>query len=185
MRIKRSAYVLLVVTLPSLLAAQETTNTQKEATKLEAFQAKTGIVVVRGYTTVGMIRGLGADITIDAREFRDATSASARASGITVSVKENGGLERENTSFIDADEIDSLLAGLDYISRASKEMTKLSQFEAEYRTKGNFSVAVFSQSNGPTSTAVSSGLIGKTTAYIRLSDLPELRRLIVAAKAQL
>jgi hypothetical protein len=177
--------LLLAISAIPIAFAQESQDATKPATKLEAFQAKTGIVVVRGFTTVGTIRGLAGDITVDAREFRDASNPNARVSGISISVKETDRLERENTSFIDADEVDSLLIGLDYIAKASKDITKLEQFEAEYRTKGNFSLTVFNRAGGQLSAAVSSGRIGKTTAYIKLGDLAQLRQLITSAKSKL
>jgi hypothetical protein len=181
-------FVLFLLMVPSAVigvAAQEQQNAPKPATKLESFQAKTGMVIVRGFTTVGALRGIGGGIKVDAREFRDASNPSTRVSGISISVKENDRLERENTSFIDSDEIDSLLVGLDYISKATKDITKLDQFEAEYRTKGDFSVTVFNESNGKLSVAISSGHIGKTTAYIKLADLLELSHLITSAKSRL
>lgn len=175
----------LITFLLSLGAAQAQENPPKPATKLENFQAKTGIVVVRGFTTVGTIRGIGGDITVDARDFRDAANPNSHVSGISIAVKETNELGRENTSFIDADEVDSLLAGLAYISKANKEVTKLDQFEVEYRTKGDFSVTVFNETNGKLAVAVSSGNIGKTTSYLKLEKLPELVGLVNSAKSKI
>jgi hypothetical protein len=140
--------------LAPLLAIAQEQEPPKPATKLEAFQANTGIVIVRGYTTVGTLRGLGGNVTVDAREFRDAANPAKRVMGISISVKETTRLERENTSFIDADEIESLLQGLDYIGKAGKQITPFDNFEAEYRTKGDFGVTVFNDSNGQLSLAI-------------------------------
>jgi hypothetical protein len=186
MRIVRFLSLFLIVSSPLVCAAaQAQSNPPKPATKIESFEAKTGIVLVRGFTTVGKINGLGGQITIDARDFRDAANPGTHVSGISISIKETGELERENTSFIDADEVDSLLTGLSYISKANKDMTKLEQFEVEYRTKGDFSVTVFNQSNGNLSVAVSSGSMGKTTSYLKLEKLPELVRLVTLAKSKI
>ena len=87
------------------------------ATKIEAFSSKTGIVMIRAFSIIGRIRGQGL-VTIDAREFRDASSPSQGVYGIAVEVKEAGRLERESRSFIDLDESDSLVRGLDYIAKA-------------------------------------------------------------------
>jgi hypothetical protein len=180
----RYLVVLSLAAMPFLALAQEK-DPPNPATKLEAFQANTGIVVVRGYTTVGTLRGLGGNITVDAREFRDAANPSKRVSGISISVKETTRLERENISFIDVDEIDSLIQGLEYIGKASKDITKFENFEAEYRTKGDFRVTVFNDSSGQLSLAVSSGRIGKTSAYLKMAQLPELKQLVATAKAKL
>lgn len=166
---------------PSL--AQESGGPPKPATKLEAFQARTGVVIIRGFTTVGTIRGMGS-VTVDAREFKDASTATPRSTGVSIEVKEPGRLERENRAFIDSDEIQSLLAGIDYIANASAAVTTLSKFEVEYRTKGDFSVTVFNDSSGKLSAAVSAGRIGKSSAYLSMEQLRELRELIVSARAK-
>jgi hypothetical protein len=177
--------MLLLVTFSLPALAQEQEGQPEPATKLEAFQARTGVVIVRGFSTVGTIRGLGGNVTIDARDFRDAGDPTRRVTGISVSIKETSRLERENTSFIDSDEIEGLLHGVDYIVKASSEVTKLDNFEVEYRTKGYFSVIVFNDSRGQLSVAVTSGRVGRTSAYLKLSDLAEFRKLIVAAQSKL
>jgi hypothetical protein len=124
-------------------------------------------------------------VNVDARDFRDASNPKTRITGVSISVKESGRLERENTAFIDSDEIDSLLAGLDYVSKATKDITPLKNFEAEYRTKGDFRITVFNNSSGEISAAVSAGRIGKTSAYIKLPQIFELRQLILEAKLKI
>jgi len=144
------------------------------ATKLEAFSAKTGAVIIRGFTTVGAVNGMGS-VSIDAREFRDAGNPKLKVTGLSIEVKESGRLERESISFVDYDEIDSLLQGIDYISKIDQNITPMKNFEAEYKTKGDFSVTTFSSSRGGISVAVSSGKFGKVSAYLKISDLSQLR----------
>lgn len=177
------ATVFLALLFTSLAYGQDQAEMQKAATKLEAFQARTGIVVVRGYTTVGTIRGTGT-VTVDARDFRDASNPKTRITGVSITVAESGRLERENIAFIDNDEIGSLLAGLDYISKASKDVTPLKNFEVEYRTKGDFCITVFNNTVGELSAVVSAGRIGKTSAYIKLPQIFELRQLILDARSK-
>src|SRR3989442_10679115 len=86
--------ILVAVALASLgsfAEAQEATEATKlpPATKLEAFSARTGIVVIRAFTTVGVVNGMGR-VTIDAREIRDASNPKIREYGIAVTVKESG-----------------------------------------------------------------------------------------------
>jgi hypothetical protein len=154
---------------------------QQPATKIEAFSSKTGIVMIKGFSTIGIVRGRGS-VTIDAREFRDASNPSQGVYGIAIEVKEAGRLEREDRSFIDFDEIDSLVRGLDYIAKITKSVTQLNDFEAQYRTKGDFSVTVFSDSSGGLSLSVGSGRIGKTSAFLNMSDLGTLKSHILEAK---
>src|ERR1700722_15709132 len=106
--------------------AQQSKDTTPPATKLEAFSAKTGVVIIRGFTTVGTLPGLGS-VSIDAREFRDAATKS-KVTGLSFEVKESGRFEKENTSFVDYDEIDSLIQGIDYISRINSSVTPMKSF---------------------------------------------------------
>ncbi|MCO5095155.1 MAG: hypothetical protein M9960_08155 [Xanthomonadaceae bacterium] len=177
------ASVILALVSPLVFSQEQAP--PEPATKLEAFQATTGTVVVRGYTTAGTVRGLGGVITVDAREFRDASNLGKRVTGISISVKETSRLERENTSFIDAEEIESLLQGLEYIGKATKEVTSFENFEAEYRTKGDFRVTAFNDNSGQLNIAVSSGRIGKSTAYLKAPQLQELKAFVEAARAKL
>jgi hypothetical protein len=139
-------------------------------------------VIVRGYTTVGAVTARLGSVSIDAREFTDAGNSHVRVTGLSIEVKEAGRLERENTSFVDYDEIDSLIQGIDYISKMDQHVTLMKNFEAEYRTKGDFRITTFNSSEG-IDVSVSSGRIGKATAFMKLADLPRLRALIVNAKA--
>lgn len=164
--------------------AQEPQEASKPATKLDAFQARTGVVVVRGFTTAGTIVGTGASVAVDACEFKIANDPTLRTTGVRFAVKESLRLERENTVFIDSDEIDSLLAGIDYIAKASTAVTMLNNFEVEYRTKGEFGIVVFNDSSGQLSVGVSAGRIGRTTVFLSMGQLQQLRRLIVAAKGK-
>mgnify|MGYP003575793728 CR=1 FL=1 len=167
----------------TLVSAQEQADSSKNSptTKLEAFSARTGIVLIKAYSTLGVVNGMG-KISIDAREFRDASNPKSAQYGVAFEVKESGRLERENTSFIDEDEIESLIRGLEYISKIQKSVTSLENFEAQYRTKSDLSFVVFSGRNGDISLAVSSGGIGKTTAFLKLSDAEQIRSLLVEAK---
>lgn len=153
-------------------------------TKLESFSAKTGIVVIKGYSNIATVAGLG-QVLIDAREFRDASNPKVGQYGVAITVKEAGRLERESISFIDEDEIDSLIRGLDYISKMDRGVTTLGNFEAQYRTKGDFSVTVFSERTGTISLAVSSGRIGKASAYLKLADAALIKNALVEAQRTL
>lgn len=165
--------------------AQNDWDTQKISTKLEAFQAKTGVVIIRGYTKVGRVDS----ISVDARDFRDASNPKVRMTGIGIAIKKyNGDSTQYNESrvFIDGDEIDSLIAGIDYISKATKEVSSLESFEVEYRTKGDFRVTVYSKSdNGELSAVVSLGSNEKTKVWLEVPKLLELRQLIMDAKLKI
>jgi len=104
--------------------------------------------------------------------------------GITIQVKKEGRYDKENTSYVDYDEIESLISSINYISKVDKTATKFSNFQADYKTKGDFGVSTFS-SGEKIMVAVSSGHIGQVTAFYNMSSLPEIRQIIEKAKAKI
>jgi hypothetical protein len=102
-----------------------------------------------------------------------------------IEVKESGRLENSNRSFIDYDEVDALLTGLNYISQVTPSVTKLGMFEAMYKTKGYFSATAYSSKSGKIEAAVSSGYIRASSVFLSLQQLGELRTLIAQAKQKL
>ena len=176
-----------IITLFSLSAAfaQQKPDQAKEKprTQLEAFAAETGAVIIKGYSESGIITGMGS-IEVDCREFKNA-STGRKSYGIAIKVTESGRLERDDSSFIDYDEIPSLLTGIDYIGKIQPSVTSLKNFEATYSTKGDFAITVFNNPNGKLSAAVSSGRFGRASAFIAIEKLADLRTLIAAAKQKL
>ena len=154
-------------------------------TKLQAFNAKTGVVIIRGFSTVGIARGLyNTSVTVEARELTDAADGS-KARGIAIEVAGGGEFERKETSYIDYDEIASLLAGLDYIAKLDTGVTRLANFQADYRTRGDFQISTFNASEGALMAAVRSGTIGAATAYFPVGRLSSIRDLITRSKTTL
>lgn len=151
------------------------------ATKIEAFSAKTGIVIIKGYSTVSRIYGQG-EVKVDAREVRDASNPGLAVYGLEIEVKESGRLERVSRSFIDLDEVDSLVRGLDYISKVTSAVTPLKNFEAQYRTKDDLAVTVYTGPAGQLSLAVESGRVVRVSAFFDLVNLERLKNHIVEAK---
>lgn len=180
--------VVVLLLLAIQVAAQQSGSAASQQpatpkTKLETFAAQTGVVIIEGYSKLGTIRGKYGTVEIQAKEFVNAASGK-KEKGITFEVTEAGRLERESRSFIDYDEIDSLLKGIDYVAKIDKSATKLDAFEAEYRTKGELEITTFSSDTG-VEVAVQSGRIGGATAFLSLDHLQQLRALIVDAKATL
>lgn len=149
-------------------------------TELEKFSARTGVVIVQGFEEIGSHSGLhdtSARVNIDSKVLIIASTGEKKY-GITIKVTSG---KRENTSFIEYDEIDSLIKGIDYISKVDTSATNFSDFQAEYKTKGNFKIATFSQ-RFKVLVAVSSG--GVSAHYV-LSDLSRIKELIIRAKKKI
>lgn len=186
----KSHFRLIFIALASLVlpvhaAGQDAGAPELEPrTKLEAFEARTGIVVIKGYSRIGTAPGLeGGSIEVETREFRDAEGS--REYGLAVEVREAGTPERRRTALVDYDEIEPLLRGLDYLFRIDSSATNMNRFEAEYRTRGDLSVNAFSTRGGAVTLAVSGGRFGRVTSLFRLEDLKVIRGLITEAKNQL
>jgi hypothetical protein len=175
------AFVLLTYT--SVYAQISKSAPQEPKTKLEAFETQTGTVMIKGYQEIGSVSGLGT-VSVECMEFTDAATGK-RQMGIIIDVKASGRLEREGRSFIDYDEIDPLLKGIDYISKVTSASTRLGNFEAIYKTKGDFNVTTFSGSAGKVEAAIKAGYIGGATAYISITKLADLRTFISQAKQRL
>lgn len=184
---KLSRIVLLSFLLPTLsilVQAQEATPTPPEPkTRLEAFQAKTGSVIIKGYTFIGSVHTQSGSLRIIANEFRDAASGS-RAFGISINVKEAAPPERDNISYIDYDEIDSLVKGIDYVGKMNRSVISLTDFEADFRTRGDLEITTFSRGEQVSGSVISGDVI-QTRVFLSLDDLQKLRQLVIEAKTKL
>lgn len=178
------AVATLALLFTTIVHGQDRTESQTQKTRIEAFEAQAGTVVVRGFSKVGELRGVyGGVLTVQSMEFRDATTGK-KEYGISIDVKETGRLERSNRLFIDYEEIESLLKGIDYVATLDKSSTKLDNFQADYRTKGDLRISTFSSGND-IMTSVASGSIGATSLFLRIADLGKLRDLVLTAKSKL
>jgi hypothetical protein len=178
--------ILSLVVLSSLAFGQEAAETELEPkTKLEAFQFRTGVVIIKGFSRVGLAPGLeGTSIEVENREFRDAGSNS-KEYGITIEVREAGNAGRRSLSYIDYDEIDPLLKGLEYLSKIDNSVTQLTRFEADYRTRDDLLISASSSRGGVITLVISGGNLRRATSLFRLEDLKVIRGLIIEAKNQL
>ena len=158
------------------------TSASKRSTKLEQFSSKSGIVIVRGYTDVGSVSGLyGGKASVLANELTEPhTHETSRGIVIDITQDENN----SHQSFIDYDEIPPLLQGIDYVLSADSTSTRLKNFEASYRTIGDFVVTTFNSSVGRPRTLVSlkSGDIAGAHIFCELDQLRQFRGLVARAK---
>jgi len=154
----------------------------KAKTKLEQFSAKVGVVLIRGFHKIGSAQGLyNTSVNVESKEFTNVTDGTKQY-GITIEVfKENGKYDKKHTTYIDFDEIDSLVKGIEYISKVKPSVTKLENFQADYKTKGDLKISTFS-SGERVMAAVTSGNIGGVAAYYNIENLIEIKTLIIKAR---
>jgi hypothetical protein len=153
-------------------------------TKLEAIEWRYESVLVKGFSQIATVNARGTDVRVDAVELKDAT-ASTRALGIVIALRETSDPPRENRAFIDYDEIERLLRAMDSIARVNETVTKLASFEARYRTLGDLEIVVFRQGRSGTAASLSSGICDRVTGLLTLDELDRLKAHIVEAKARL
>ena len=151
-------------------------------TKLEAFDERYGTVVVKGFTQVNSVEVRG--VRVDAVELRD-TARATRVTGIVIALGVGGERPQENRAYIDYEEIDGLLAGIDSVSRVNESMTKLAGFEGKYRTLGDFEVGVFRQTRSGNAVSLTTGVCEQGRVTMSLDELVKVRAMIADAKAKL
>ena len=144
-------------------------------TKLEQFTAKTGSVIVMGSSNVGTLRTReGGVISIEVRELTDAGTGS-KQSGIVIRVAVSG---EPRSAYIDADEIESLIAGIDYIAKLSRTSTTLESFQWQYRTRGNLGISTFASGTNDVEAAIKVGQINGAIGAINLTQLATFRQFL-------
>ena len=154
-------------------------------TELEALQLETGAVIVRGSQRVGSVRAQGPGrVDVSALEVVD-TGSGRRARGVAVEVEEGGERGREVTAFVDYEELDGLIKGLESVGKVDRGETQLPSYEVSFRTKGDLVVSVFSSRGGLARCVVSAGEFSSARVPIPLDELANLRTLISTAKNRL
>jgi hypothetical protein len=186
--VKNSILILLSIVLLSCAQAAAQRRSDEPLppkTELEALQLETGAVIIRGSQRVGGVRaqGLGR-VDVAAYEVIDIGSGR-RARGVAVEVEEGGERGREVTAFVDYEELDGLIKGLESVGKVDRGETQLPSFEVSFRTKGDLIVSVFSSRGGLTRCVVSAGEFSPARVPIPFDELANLRTLISTAKNRL
>jgi hypothetical protein len=154
-------------------------------TRLEEFEAKAQTVVIKGSTRVAILNISSGSARVEALELRD-TGDSTRATGVAITLKDSTRQSNaESRSYIDYEEIDPLIKGLDSVARSDETITKLTSFEARYRTRGDFEITVFRQTSGGIAATLSSGTFDRVAISLSLDELGKLRWMILQAKVRL
>lgn len=155
-------------------------------TKLEAFEQAEGVLVIRGYTRVGNILfDNSAEMTVYAVSMRN--SAGATQAGVAIEiVQSNRG--RVARTYVDEDELESLMQNLDALAQVNKDASSLENVEATYRTRGNLQIINRNDNGGRTAIVRAvqysplTGQVAWATARLRATRLTEITRQLQAAR---
>ena len=123
--------------------AEQNLQERNQKSKLEQFKAETGVVIIMGSSAVGSIKPqLGNDVvSVETREFINAATGS-KEYGVFIQFNDYDN-RSIGSSYIDFDEIESLIKGIEYITNVKEDVTKLKKFQAEYKTQSGFKVFSF------------------------------------------
>ena len=179
------AVILIFVTLVAAFQPQSVDREAESRTKLGSFEGIRGEVVVAGFSLVGTIASkYEGRVEIKARELTVA-STGRRELGLTVTTVSGARFESTDSVFVDFDEIDGIVAGLDYISKLDQNVTKLESFQADFQTKGGMKLSTASSKTGMLF-AVQCGSSGsKLLLFDAAADIPKFRVLLLKAKEML
>ena len=151
-------------------------------TKMELLLEKTGTVVVKGSTVVGTLNnGVRGTATFTSWELID-TQAGRALYGISIVIADpNRPDAGEEVAYVDYDELDALIKGVDYLIKLENSATKLQRFEAQYKTQGGLAIFRFNTSGGY-GTAVSVEGVRGPRLVLRPTGLVEFRDMVESAK---
>lgn len=151
-------------------------------TKLEAIEDRHSAVIIKAFTRITTIEVRG--VRIDAVDMRE-LGGTARARGLVISLREEGGRVEDNRAFVDYEEIEPLLNAIDAIVRVDETTTRTPGFEARYKTLGDLEVSVFRQTRSGTAVILATGLCDRATQTMTLDDLAKVKAMIQEAKTRL
>jgi hypothetical protein len=159
-------------------------------TNLEMIDRLSLSVILKGFTRITTVEVRGA--RVDAVEMRQLEGkGSWHFKGVVVSLREaqpagdNRQRTEESRAFIDYEEIDKLLNAIDVMARVDETATKLVGFEARYRTKGDFEIAVFRQTRSGNAVMLTTGICDRVTLTLSLDDFAKVKAMIQEAKSRL
>ena len=151
---------------------------------LEEFESRMETILVKGRSYVATLKAQNGYARIEAAEIRD-TSNSTRVAGVVITIVADSGPPGEIRALIDYEEIDPLVKAFDTIAKSDDSITRLTHFEARYRTKADFEIMVFKQVSGGVAAAAEAGFFDRSRLLMTLDDFVKLRWIIVQAKQKL
>jgi hypothetical protein len=154
------------------------------ATRLETLESRSGTVIVKSFSEIGITPGVGGSLIVAAVDVID-TEDKKRESGLMFQLLRTGSDPRETRAYVDYDEIDSLLQNAESISKITENATRLPIFRARYTTRDGVSLFVFNRPNGEISAEVELGHYVRDSVFFTLNDFAKIRQIIANAKLKL
>jgi hypothetical protein len=159
-------------------------DTNAPRTNLEAFEAQTGTVIVRGSAVIGTIEGQNGTVSVRCKESVE-PGVGAKAYGIAVELTEGNHIEDVTT--VDYEELDSFLSGLDALGKANHTVTSLPNFDVLYTTGGGLRIDVYTSNkrSGAIQAVLRSSRVNPTRVLLTTEQLAHFTSLVQQAKSKL
>ncbi|MGA2174507.1 MAG: hypothetical protein ABSH38_05955 [Verrucomicrobiota bacterium] len=172
--------LILLLALGAVCAAQAQT-TNAPLTYFEFYNAACDAPLLKSMSSIGLLNN---QITYPV-EVRAERLINLQTSNIVYAVSLRTRLSRQvQVDYIDYDELDGLIRGLQLISQADHSTAPMDNFEAVYRTRGGLSILKVSNGNKYT-IAIKSGDPAASRNQMAPFVLDDLGRYLTAAKAKL
>jgi hypothetical protein len=171
--------VLFLAPIVSFAQVKEEEKAKEPPTKLEAFLAKKGTLIVKDFYELGELRGLG-KMQLNALIIYEPGMENTKIRGMRVEITEAGSYGRSNTSFLDLEEVESLSKAIAYMADLAekwKGINREAYTEVIYATKGDFNVG-FYQKGSEMRAFASSGYIGKASFFMEVEDFISMKGII-------
>jgi len=159
-------------------------DTNAPRTNLEAFEAQTGTVIVRGSALIGRIEGQTGTVSVRCKESTESVSGR-KEHGIAIELKE--GNHPADVTTIDYEELDTFLSGLDKLGKASHAVTSLADFDVLYTTGGGLRVDAYTSNkrSGAIQAALQSSRSNRVRVLLTVDQLAHFASLVQQAKSRL
>ncbi len=177
-RMKKILLVLAFVA--AWTATAQTTNTPR--TYFEAYNAVADAPLLKGMSVIGTLNN---QVNFPV-EIRAEVLTNLQSSNVVygVSLRTRLSAKQLEVDYIDYDELDGLIRGIQFISQADRSQTPMDNFEAAYRTRCGLSLLKVSNGNKLTIVMKSGDVLG-TRNQMASFVLDDLGRYLTAAKAKL
>jgi hypothetical protein len=168
-----------------LAALAQAQDTNAPRTRLEAFEAQTGIVIVRGAALMGDVHAGAGLVSVVARESK-AVSSGLKEYGIAIGLAKTA-TTPEDSTVVDYDELDALIGALDYLSGVNYSITSLPSFDAGFTSRGGLRVFAYTSLRRPGTiqAAVQGGHMANARLLLAPAQVVQFTTLVRQAKTQL
>ncbi|HXG06030.1 MAG TPA: hypothetical protein VNI77_01730 [Nitrososphaera sp.] len=181
------AIPLLFLSEPIFSQTVDDTKPKEPATKIGAFLAKKGKVVVKDFYRLGTVKGkYGSSIEFSGLVIYEPGRESERVRGLKVEVNGGGRSERSNSSFLDFDEVESFSQAVTYLVKTTSSWKTATREYTEviFSTKDDFSFGFYQK--GAEQTCFSqSGYVGKVSCFFDTDDFSTIQQIVDKAKSLL